>query len=487
MAAPLHKGPARKVPHKEGFTVKRLLLSSMVAVTAFGLAGCGGSNECQLGDPKGCPSDQICEAVQGQEQGACFAPVELRGKVFDLDSAKAIAGAQVTALDENGSPVSTVATSDDAGNYTLRIPTNRADDKGAPIGRKVTLRASARDYQTFPSGLRVSLPIDTTAVAQEKEGEPWVLSGGQADVGLAILADGQRGFPSVSGKVDANADQRGVLVIAEQTNVAGVSAIADANGNFTLFNVAPGTWTVRAYSRGVNYTPVDATVEAGKNVTGLELKRSDAPTATVSGSISVVAGSGVTSIVLVPASTFNENLARGEVPPGLRAPNPGTAPNIEGAFSIDGVPDGVYKVLAAFENDGLVRDPDPGIAGTTIQTVTVSGGTPSALDVFKITSAIHMVGPGGGDTVEDVEGTPTFTFTAYSSAKTYNVALFDTFGTKKWEATSLVLATSGDLSVAYTGDALTPGAIYQWRATAYGQAGNPISQTEDLKGVFRVK
>jgi hypothetical protein len=40
-----------------------------------------------------------------------------------------------------------------------------------------------------------------------------------------------------------------------------------------------------------------------------------------------------------------------------------------------GVPDGKYVALAAFENDGLVRDPDTSIGGTQIVHLTVSGAT----------------------------------------------------------------------------------------------------------------
>jgi hypothetical protein len=97
---------------------------------------------------------------------------------------------------------------------------------------------------------------------------------------------------------------------------------------------------------------------------------------------------------MVVDSTFNATLVRGDVPPGLRAPDSGTAPNIDGAWTIAGIPDGKYVVLAAFENDGLVRDPDPNISGTQIQRVTVANGALSAAPAFKVTAAVQMVGPG---------------------------------------------------------------------------------------------
>ena len=99
------------------------------------------------------------------------------------------------------------------------------------------------------------------------------------------------------------------------------------------------------------------------------------PVGSVSGSVSIVnaPGGSMTSVVLVVASTFNEAMKRGEVPPGLRAPKAGV-PSVSGAFAIDGVPDGNYVVLAAFENDSLVRDPDTSIGGTQIQRVQIGDG-----------------------------------------------------------------------------------------------------------------
>jgi hypothetical protein len=46
---------------------------------------------------------------------------------------------------------------------------------------------------------------------------------------------------------------------------------------------------------------------------------------------------------------------------------------------------------------------------------------------------------------------------------------------------------AGNIEVTYAGPALSPGLSYQWRATAKGNAENPISLTEDLRGLFTVK
>ncbi|HYX90979.1 MAG TPA: hypothetical protein VE782_05425 [Myxococcaceae bacterium] len=470
--------------------MKRLLLSVSAAALAV-LAGCA-SGECKLSDPNSCPSSQICEVVQGRDKPMCFAPVQVEGRVFDLDTNSGVADARVTAQDAYGAPLGGVALSGSDGRYTLRISTERADEQGTPIGSSVTLRASAKNYQSFPSGVRVPLPIDTAAVTHKDSGSPWVLSGGPADVGLFKLPQAQLGFPAIRGHVDVSADQGGVLVVAETssgTGVSGYGAVADSSGDFVIFNVPPAGYTVRAYSSGVNYAPVDVTVSAGSDVTGVEIHKTTAATATVEGDIQLVSAGGLTStsVILAVKSTFNATIARGEVPAGLRIQG------VQSHFAIPGVPDGEYVVLAAFENDELVRDPNTGTAGTALQSVTVSGGVAQPAGNFKVTDAIMMVGP-GATWLEKTSATPTFTWQAYPQADTYDVLVFDAFGNEVWSALSLTLGSSGNIEVPYSGStALQSGKIYQWRAVARaaatpsGQGGQPISQTEDLRGVFQVE
>ncbi|MFL5344005.1 MAG: hypothetical protein ACJ8AT_04395 [Hyalangium sp.] len=464
--------------------VKRIV-PALVALMA---AACGGDKECKLDDPKSCSDNLVCESVSGQDKPMCFAPLQVEGKVFDLGSGAAVANAEVTALDVNGAPASGIAVSGPDGHYALRIPTQRSDDKGTPVPVRLTLRAGAQNYQPFPSGLRVALPLDTTAAASAGDEKPWVFSSGQTDVGLIGLAAAEQGRPAVSGTVELATGQSALVVV--EGNGHAYSAVADTSGQWKVFNVVPGGgYKAQAYVKGSNYTAVDVSVQPGVETTGVAIHRAGDSSATLSGTVQLVAGANGagTSVVMVVESTFNTALIRGEVPPGLRAPEPGTAPNISGAFSISGVPDGKYVVLAAFENDGNVRDPDPNISGTQISHITVTNGTPSASPSFKVTGAIQMVGPGAGETSEVVTGTPKFTWKPYSSAKSYELRVFDSQGTNVWENLSVTPSTSGDVSVTYGGPALTPGLIYQWRATAKGNAGNPISNTEELRGLFSVQ
>lgn len=456
--------------------LKRLSCCGLLAV----LSACG-PKECKLDDAASCPADQACEQVQGKKP-ACFAPVTLEGRVFDLSNSAGIEGALVLAADENGAPAGPAVTSAKDGTYSLRVPSTRTDDKGTFTSRKVLLRSQAKNFVPYPSGARVSLPIDTSAATRTEDSKPFVLKSPQTDVGLTPVPAGEQNRPTVSGTVEMSAGQKAVLLVLES---GGRTALASSDGTFTFFNVPSGGFKLSAYSSGSNYTVLDVNV-ASADVTGLEVKKSATATASLSGSVQLVAGANNagTSVVLVVESTFIETLGRGEVPPGLRAPEDGVAPNISGAWTISGIPDGKYVVLAAFENDGNVRDPDPGISGTQIQHITVVGGalSPAVSPAFKVTAAVDLVSP-GREGVELTSATPTFTWGVHSNADGYELKVFDALGVELWQA------QVGDKAIVtslYAGPALTAGQFYQWRVTAR-RRGAPTSQTEELRGLFSVR
>jgi len=458
--------------------------AALLTLLALPLAACGDdsrpSSACTVGDDRTCGGGLVCERIEGEDEPGCFAPLVVRGRVFDLDSNGGIAAARVDAEEAGGRPVGDVATTASDGTFALRLPSVRKDGSGTPVGQTIKLGAAARDYAPFPGGLRVALPIDTAKAEKAADGA-WVVSGGATSIGLDPLPEPMRGLATISGRVEQprGDNSYGTVVTASDVSSRTITGRADARGAYVLFNVPADSWTIHAYRRGLNYHGDRVTVE--RDDVTVDLKLANATTATLTGSVSIVSGSGATSVVVALASDFDDELARGTLVPGLRAPKPGVAPNVTGAFQIEGIPDGHYVVLAAFENDGLVRDPDPDIAGTQIQRILVLNGEVKTSPAFKVTSAVKMVGPGAGDAVESISGTPTFRWEAYPSAKSYLLELFDTYGRQVWTT------TVSNTSAAYDGvETLESGLPYQWRVTAFGNASNPISLTEDLRGVFQV-
>jgi hypothetical protein len=439
------------------------------------LLGCGGDDEepepraeaCSVAEQSGCAEGLVCEEVVGEAKGGCFAPISVRGRVVDALSGAAVASAHVVARDANGVAVSSVALTAADGSYALHVPVKRTDANGAFAQTFYTLRADAARYATFPRAPRVALPVEVSAAT----GDPPAVQNAATDIALIPLQDAGA-LGSVSGRVLAD-HPGGTLVIASSA-----TAVADRDGQYTVFNVPAGSVTVQAYAAASNFSAASAEVRANEDTSGVDLRTSGEATATVSGSVQLVnaGGATATSVILAVEDSFEPNAASGESPPGLRATN------VSGAWTISGVPNGKYVVLGAFENDDLVRDPDTSIGGTDVQHVEVNG-TAMSVPGFKITGALAVLSP-GAETTETVSGTPTFTWEDDSSEDSYDVEVFDALGNSIWETNGKFdPGGSSPATVTYAGRALLPGMIYQFRATSI-KDGVPISRTEDLKGVF---
>ncbi|HEX6764505.1 MAG TPA: carboxypeptidase-like regulatory domain-containing protein [Polyangiaceae bacterium] len=456
--------------------MRSIVLGSVFALTVPFASGCGDDEpppkeekaECSTTTGEGCDAGFVCEEVEGGK-AACFAPLIVSGRVFDLSNDDGIEGATVVARDANGAAVSSVAVSDADGNYELRVPAKRVSGGGIAASN-VTLRADASGFLTFPRAPRVALPLDLS----EATGDPPELASTLTDVGLIPLGAGDRG--TISGHVLAE-NPGGTLVVA-----GGATGIADREGEYTVFNVPAGTQTVEGYLPGVNLESESVEVAANAEETGVDLDVVSDASATVSGNVQLVnaPGGSETSVILVVESTFDETMARGEAPPGLRAGD------VSGAWSIENVPNGRYVALAAFENDGLVRDPDTSIGGTEIVHVEVTGADVSLSDGFKVTGALAVESPGATEP-ETVTMPFDLSWEDDSSEDSYDLTVFDALGAVTWEQTG-IMGPRGNapVVVTYAGPPLEPGMFYQFRAVSI-KDGVPISATEDLKGVFTVE
>lgn len=461
--------------------VHRLL--GLALISAFLLACGEDEKEAPPCDPvanTGCDAGLVCEATAAGGS-LCAAPVVLTGSVFPISVDAPVENARVVALDVNGAPVSTVTTTDAEGLWELPIPHTRNDD-GTPVGRRLTLRVDAPGFQTFPSGIRQALPLDTAAAVER--GGRFVVDNALTHVRLVPLPEGA-GRGTIVGRVDLPDDRPGVLVVAEKDG-AGFSGIADRDGNYAIFNLSAGTYSVAGYTRGVSFERTTAEVadDPGASTTA-DLARGGEATASLSGKVSIVnPGRGkATSIILVVESLFDEINLRGESPPGLRAPRAGLEPDVTGAFTIDGIPAGSYVVLAAFENDFLVRDPDTTIGGTTILRQTLAPGQNLTLaESFKITGALDFLPPLGLEPL-GVTAAPTISWEDDSSEDAYELVVYDALGEEVWRHTEPGHSGS-DPAVPYGGP-LQPGMYYQAKIRSL-KSGTPISQTEDLAGIFHV-
>jgi hypothetical protein len=466
------------------------LLRPLCSLSVFVLlAACGGDDEkaCNPVAGTGCDAGLVCEHLEAGG-GVCAPPVVVRGTVTSLADGEPIEGARVVAVDANRAPTSTVAVTGADGAFAIRVANPRTQDR-LPVAHEVFLRADARGHRTFPSGLRHSLPVSTADATLD--GGVFVVENAQTEVALDLLPSA--GSAAIHGVAQVPPGQPGVLVVAEPEagGAAAGTAIADRDGDYAIFNLAPGNYAVRAYARGAIHPPAAVTLVADEDER-VDLAVSAVASATVSGGVQLVnPGDGTgTSVILVVESTFNEGLGLGEAPPGLRVPD-GLALTLKGTYSIAGVPPGRYVALAAFEDDLLVRDPDVCIGGTqTTRFEVAAGATSVPLPGFKVTGALNLLSP-GADGPEVVSGTPVFSWEDDSGEDAYDIAVVDGLGEPVWNAT--IPGVSGATpSLAYAGPALAPG-YYQWsvKSSAGTCNGNTsvkyLSRSEDLKGVFVVE
>jgi hypothetical protein len=440
-------------------------------------------------DPEGglCGEGLTCAEVEDGTH-RCFGEVVLRGQVSDASDKSPIEEAHVMAVDEEGVAVTDVARTDAMGNYELPVPVERHED-GTPVNTPFTLRAAAQDYQAFPSGVRVALPIDvSTAVAEERS---YVVENALTAIDLIPLEAAERS--TISGSIVGSADSpasavAGVLVVAAGDEGA-FSGVSDKVGSFTIFNVPAGSYELKGYAADLQLESQTVSV-SDEPLDGVLINELDELTAEVLGNIQIVnaPGESVTSVILVVEETFDPNLARGEVPRGLRAPRSGE-PNVTGDFTITGVPVGRYVVLAAYENDALVRDPDTNIAGTDFVTIEVTAETAAVAltESFKVTEGLTTVSPGVNEP-EAVTEKPDLEWADDSSEDWYDLRVFDALGNEVWSKLEIPgVSGSPTVSVPYEGP-LDPGMYYQFRVSSWRQPGqgeaSPISTTEDLRGVF---
>jgi hypothetical protein len=193
-------------------------------------------------------------------------------------------------------------------------------------------------------------------------------------------------------------------------------------------------------------------------------------------------------VILVLESTFIESTIWGIAPSGLRVDG------VDSSFSIPDVPPGKYVVLAAFENDDLVRDPDESIGGTNIVHIEVTSGDAEVNlpESFKVTEALDVLSPGAeGLELIDAQESVTFRWADDSSEDGYELRIYDAFGNLVHENTEIDRVTGSD-SVSYTWSDATfeRGMVYQFRVISFREDKNArtyISATEDLKGVFQIE
>lgn len=396
----------------------------------------------------------------------------LTGIVTDAYTSSVVSGVNVIVFDANtNAPTGTTLVTDGSGVFTAEL------EPGSYF-----IKASKQNYERLPqtgiSPISFTISLGTTL---------------QNDIEL--FQSSVTGGGWITGRVTDGTDAlSGVLVVAG-TDLAAFSSVSDENGDFSIFNVATGSYQIKGLQAGYNTAIVDVSVSSNVETAGADITLTQGAAGSVTGQITFLATDNIEVDVALLHPITRETI------PGLTTNTTG------GAYTISNVPDGTYLSKATFENDTKVMDPD-WIAKFGEPVVTVAGG--AVTRDFSVTGAIEIVSPTNESTTTvpmDVATTaPVFEWLASPSTTDYVIEVVDGSGKLIWGGFSSeftvknVVIPSDILSVTFGdtnyGDApiedLIPGKVYRWRVYASKNDQNSatgwtlISASEDQRGLMSI-
>ena len=289
----------------------------------------------------------------------------------------------------------------------------------------------------------------------------------------------------------------GVLVVAkDDVQDFFASGTSGPNGDYMIYNVELGSYTLEVYLAGYREksSPVTVDVDVADSYDADDIEIEAHANADLYGKVTFLAiTNGVVDITMMHPDTL-------DTIPGLSTFNDDSGLT----YRLKSVPPGAYIAWASFRNDGYVMDPDwiyknPGMLDVVFTT--------SSDDVelnFSVTGPITITEPTNeSDLVVPVEvntATPKFTWVKYPSAKEYIIEVFNSKGETIWggfndsgvvqhdqigaDATSAVFNFDG--SAAAT---LQDGKVYRWKIYADDSATQDVqtllSSSEDQMGLFK--
>ena len=285
-----------------------------------------------------------------------------------------------------------------------------------------------------------------------------------------------------------------VLIIAEDSaqNLL-ASGISGANGDFSLFNVEPGSYTLSAYRSGYRQVSesvaVDVVKEGIHEQNDIEIEAHD--NADLSGQVTFLAiTNGIVDMTLIHPETL-------DTLPGLTTLN-----DINNDYFLPSVPPGTYIAWASFRNDGYVMDPDRIFKFGLPEITFTDNSSDQELDL-SVTGAVTITDPTNeADLVVPqfiYTDSPTFTWEKYPSAHEYIIEVYDSQGNTIWggfDAAGVVQhsqITANQTSVNFNFDgsateSLQDGETYRWKIYADDDDAlniqTLISSSEDLMGLF---
>lgn len=392
----------------------------------------------------------------------------IKGVVADAQSAEELENVRILVFESNSNtPVQSVITSAD-GTYRIEL-----------LPGSYYLKLYKKGYEHVPP--RNISPIPFTIVVEGELENPLIMH-------RSATQDG--GY--ISGKVlEAGKGVPGVLVVGEKDG-KGYSFISDKEGNFYLYNLPAGSYTIKGWVSGYESEQKTVSVAtAGEASQNISLTKGAG--GSVSGALSFLASTAVEVDVALTHPLTEEAV------PGL---NTRTTSN----YTISNVPAGLYLARATYQNDERVVDPDWIVK---FGEPYVEAGSGTVTRNFSLTGSVKILEPTNqANTTIPLEITttsPVFSWTAYPSTDDYVIEVSDASGNVIWGGfdysadipVKKVVIPSSQTSVAFNADGkatqdLEPGKVYRWKIYASKndrQAASGwrlISVSEDQLGLIKI-
>ena len=286
-----------------------------------------------------------------------------------------------------------------------------------------------------------------------------------------------------------------VLVIAEDgVQNLFASGVSGPDGDYVLFNVEPGSYTLSAYRSGYRQVSdpvtVDVTIDGNNEQNDIEIETHE--NANLSGQVTFLAiTNSIVDITLIHPDTL-------DTIPGLSTLN-----DTNNNYLLESIPPGTYIAWASFRNDGYVMDPDHIFKFGLPQITFTENSSDQELD-FSVTGAVTIIDPTNEENLVVPQyiytDSPTFTWEKYPSAKEYIVEVFDSQGNTIWggfDAAGGVVQhpqiAANQTSVVFNSDGsatelLQDGETYRWKIYADNDDAlnvqTLISSSEGQMGLF---
>lgn len=392
----------------------------------------------------------------------------VKGMVTDASTSAALENVKIIVFESNSnSPVASMATGADGAYATDLLPGS------------YYLKLYKQGYDHVPPRNVSPIPF-TVSLGNELENP--------VNMNLSEIQNG--GF--IQGKVlEAGKGVAGVLVVGEKEG-KGFSAVTNAAGEYFLYNLPAGSYTLKAWLGGYESEQKTASVTAGSG-SDANLTLTKGAAGSVSGTITFLASTALEVDVALTHPLTEEAI------PGLKT-------KASSNYTIENVPAGLYLARASYQNDERVVDPD-WIVKFGEPLVEVGSGQVSLN--FSLTNSVKLIDPTNpaNSTVPVTvsETTPTFSWTPYSSASDYVIEVSDASGNIIWGGfdnsqeipVKKVIIPSSQTSAVFNFDNsatknLEPGKLYRWKIYASKddkQAASGwklISVSEDQLGLIMI-